>query len=350
MRGTWFTAAAALLVAWAAPGVGAAELPFALATAEYRTLARERVFDGEIEAVHQSTVSAQTAGRITDIYFDVDDYVPKDAVILRVRDTEQRARLTQAQAALHEAQARFGEAQAEHDRIRDVFERKLVAQAAMDKASAELNSARARLEAAQARVSEAQEQLEHTVVRAPFAGIVTARHVEVGESANLGQPLMSGVSLETLRASVEVPGELAGMLREGGRARIDLPALGVSLEATELTVFPFADPRTRSFKVRVALPAGEQGLFPGMLVKVAFAVGEQERLLVPVQALVYRSELTGVYVVDADGRVALRQVRIGRSYDGDVEVLAGLAAGERVALDPVRAGVLLKEQAAGHPS
>jgi len=310
-----------------------------------RTVVEERVFDGTLEAVSRSTVSAQISGRIEEINFDVDDFVEQGEVLVRFRDSEQRARLEAAEAAHREAQARLAQARQEYERIKSVFERRLVSQAAMDQATAELNAARARVNATEARVQEAREQLQYTVVRAPYSGIVVERHVEIGETANPGQPLMTGLSLDHLRAVVQLPQGLVDRVRERRRAHLVLPD-GQRLEARDLTVFPYADSVTHTFTVRVQLPEGIEGLYPGMLVKIGFAVGEAQRLLVPAEALVYRSEVTGVYVVDADGRVHFRQVRVGRPYGEYREVLAGLEHGEAVALDPIRAGVLLKRQRA----
>lgn len=310
---------------------------------EPTAVAEERVFDGVIEAVNRATVSAQTSGRIVEINFDVDDYVNKDDVIVRFRDTEQQAQLQAAQANRREAQARLEQAQRNYERTKSIFERKLVAKSAMDEATAELNAARARAKAAEAQAEQAKEQLEHTVVRAPYSGIVVERHVEVGETANPGQPLMTGVSLEHLRAVVQLPQSFIDNVRHDGRASLLRPD-GTQVAAGELTIFPYADPQSHTFKVRVALPDGTSGLFPGMLVKIAFVVGEQNRLLVPAEALVYRSEVTGLYVISEQGQISFRQVRVGRRHDGRIVVLAGLQAGERVALDPIRAGVMLKAQ------
>lgn len=305
----------------------------------------QRVFDGVVEAVNRATVSSQTSGRIVEINFDVDDYVNKDDVIIRFRDTEQQAGLEAAQANQREAQARLEQAQSSFERTKRIFERKLVAKSAMDEATAELDAARARAKAAAAQVEQAKEQLEHTVVRAPYSGIVVERHVEVGETANPGQPLMTGVSLEHLRAVVQLPQSFIDSVRSQEQASL-LRADGERVAAGELTIFPYADPQSHTFKVRVGLPNGTEGLFPGMLVKIGFVVGEEDRLLVPAEALVYRSEVTGLYVIDDQGRVSLRQVRTGPRLDGRIEVVAGLQPGERVALDPIRAGVLLKNQRA----
>jgi RND family efflux transporter MFP subunit len=185
-------------------------------------------------------------------------------------------------------------------------------------------------------------------VRAPYAGIVSERHVEVGEIVAPGQPLMSGLSLESLRVNVDVPQSMFEPIREIGRAFVyvnDDERIG----AESLTFFPVADPVTNTFRVRANLPEGSAQLFPGMFVKVGFVVGETRRLLVPADAIVRRSELSAVYVAD-DERVMLRQVRLGRRYGEDFEVLAGLDEGEFVALDPVAAGIYINERQAAADS
>lgn len=344
--GSFIAAAWLLNLLTMGPACATENLETAVAT--HQSVAREQIYDAVVEAVKQGTVSAQTAGRVQAVYFDVDDYVPKDAVMVRFRDKEQQAGMQAAQAAVKEAEARFAEAQAEFKRIQDVFEKRVVAQAAFDKASAELGVAQQRLDAAQARLAQAQEQLDHTVVRAPYSGIVVKRHIEAGETANAGQALMSGYALDELRITATVPQSVIQAIRSNNRARIIFPSQNNRVVAPKtLRIFPFADAQTHSYKVRMNLAAGQEGLLPGMFAKVAFVTGEEQRLLIPATALVQRSEIDAVYVVAADGRISFRQVRIGRRFDTDqLDVLAGLDAGERVAVDPLRAGVQLKEQAA----
>jgi len=314
--------------------VAESPLPFETAVAESRVVVREAVVNAVIEAVQRATVSAQTSGRVVEVNFDTDDYVTKGSVLIRFRDAEQRA-------ALKAAQARHAEAEAEFNRIKDIYEKQLVAKSAFDRAEAAFKAARAGLE-------QAQEQLEHTVVRAPYSGIVVKRHIEVGEVANPGQALMTGLSLERLRAVADVPQAHIDTLRSLSRARVLVPDGSGSVEGSKLTISPYADAVSHTFKVRVDLPPGQHGVYPGMFAKVAFAVGEEARLLVPAAAVVHRSEVTAVYVVGADNRISLRQIRAGRTLpDGSVEVLAGLAADERVALDPIRAGIHLKAQREG---
>ena len=300
----------------------------------------ERQLDGTIEAVNQGTVAAQTPGRVTAILYDVNDFVPADAVIVRLRATEQRAGMLQAEAALREATARETEAQIRYRRVSDMYDRKVVAKAMLDEATATRDAAVARLAAARAALESAREGVAYTEIRAPYAGIVTKRHVEVGETVSPGTPIMSGLSLQFLRVAVDVPQSIVEQVRRIKKAAVYVN--GRRVEATKLTVFPEASSPSNTFRARLELPENAADLYPGMFVKVGFVIGEADRLLVPARALVERSEVTGLYVVDGGGRTSLRQVRIGHRFADKIEVLAGLTAGERVALDPVRAMKQLK--------
>ncbi len=305
-----------------------------------------RIFrlDGVVEAVNQSTISAQTSGQVEAIYYDVDDVVEKGALLVKLKDTEQRAALRRAEAELRAARAVLKDAESSYRRIEDLYRRKLVAKSELDKAQANLKTARAKLDSATAALAQAKEQLSYTRVTAPYTGIVTQRHVQVGEVAHPGTPLMSGVSLEQLRVSVDVPQSLVFPIREKRKAVVELPD-GRWIEARKITIFPFADPASNTFKVRLELPPKLENLFPGMLVKNAFETGRMPALVIPVRAVAYRSEVTAVYVQDEDGRLHFRHVRLGSLLGEEhVVVLAGLQEGEKVALDPVRAGVELKKQ------
>lgn len=328
-------------MALSAHGPAAAQVPENLgrAAVSYESAALERVFDGTVEAVHQATVSAQTGGRIAEVAYDVDDYVEAGAVLVRFTDVEQRSALRQAEAQLAEARARLTEADEEYRRAQNLRERGLGSQRDLDTALAGRKTAAARVVSAESAVEAARQQLEYTVVTAPYPGIVTERHVEVGESVAPGQPLMSGLSLDRLRVVVDLPQTVASQVRRDPAAALITEEGRV--EAASITLFPIADPVTNTFRVRLDLPAGQYGLYPGMFVKAAFRVGEAERLMVPSSAVLHRSELTAVYVVSESG-VRLRQVRTGQTFGDRTEILSGLSAGEQVALDPVRAGIAAK--------
>ncbi len=314
----------------------------ASAAIELQTVPIERRLDGVIEAVNQGTVAAQTSGRVAAILYDVNDFVPAGAVIMRLSSTEQHAGLAQAQAALTEATAREAEAQTRYQRIADLFQRKVVPKASLDEATANRDAAVARLKAAQAGLVSAQQGVAYTEIRAPYAGVVTRRLVQVGETVSPGTPLMSGLSLQFLRVTVDVPQSIIDQVRRIKQAGVYIGDRRI--EANKVTIFPEASSPSSTFRARLELPENATDLYPGMFVKVGLVVGEARRLLVPNQAVVERSEVSAVYTVDSSGRVSMQQVRLGDRLGDSTEILAGLNAGDRVALDPLAAAKELERR------
>ncbi|SMF05210.1 RND family efflux transporter, MFP subunit [Alteromonadaceae bacterium Bs31] len=308
---------------------------------------KEIHFDGVIEAVNQAVVSAQTSGRIVELPFDVGDFVAKGDVIARFTDTEQKAAFAAAGAGLEEAKARFAEADQQLQRVKDVYERGMVAKANFDQAVASQQAARARVESAQAALDDAKERLSHTVVIAPYSGIVEKRLSDVGATVAPGTPLLEGLSLNHLRVQVDIPQQHIGPLRKHKKARVIL-ASGESIDATTLRIPPSAHVSTHSFRVLVTLPEGElsEPVFPGTLVKVAFVSGEQERLLIPTNAIAKRGEVSAVYVVDKEKElIEFRYIRVGNGIDDQAtSVNSGLTEGEIIITDPVTAAAAYKNQ------
>ncbi len=349
---TWLRVARAqgLLLAalWACPlpaaGTGTAT-DLAVEVVGATSAPAERRFDGIVEAVEHATLTAQTAGRVERVERDVGMRAEAGELLVRIRAAEQAAGRAAADAALRQAAARAAEAQSQYTRIKDMYERRVVARATFDSALAARDSANAQVEAARAGLAAASEGEAYTMVRAPFAGVVTRRLAEPGEAVAPGTPLMEFAALGAQRVLVDLPPESAAQLRARGAASVLYG--GQRIASSSVTVYPAADAATGTVRARVNLPPDTAGLAPGQHVKVAVALGERGRLTVPESALVERSELRAVYVVDAQGRVSLRQLRLGRREGERVEVLAGLVAGERVAVEPVAAARLVPRSVDG---
>jgi len=299
----------------------------------------ERVVDGTVEAVNQATVSAQTAGRVAEILFDVNDVVPAGAVIVRLKGTEQRATLSGAQAGLAEARARNAEAATAYQRIADMYQRHVVSKSQLDQATANRDAAAARLSAAEAGATTAKEGVGYTEVRAPYGGVVTKRMVEVGELVVPGTPLMTGMSLKDLRVNTYIPETVLDKVRALNKAAVYVG--DKRIEATKITIFPEAATASGTFRARLDLPPGALTAAPGVYVRVGLVIGEATRVEVPASSLVEQSEVTGLYVVDEHNQPSLRYVRPGRRVGDQVEIVAGLSAGEKVATDPVAAAARL---------
>ena len=327
-----------------APPAAAAAAPLASLVIAPVRMPLERIVDGMIEAVNQATVSAQTSGRVADILYDVGDIVPAGAVIIRLKGTEQRAGLQGAEALVSEAKARSAESATNYQRIADLYQRRVVTKAQLDQATADRDAAAARLAAANAGLIAAHAGVGYTEIRAPYAGVVTKRLVEVGESVSPGTPLMAGLSLRDLRVTTNVPQSVVMQVRKLKQAAVYFG--NQRTPATQITIFPEAASPSSTFRARLDLPSGALDLAPGMYVKVGLVVGEADKLLIPASAVIERSEITGVYVIDGKGQASLRYIRPGHRVGDELEILAGLAPGERIALDPIAASTRIA--AAGH--
>ncbi len=307
----------------------------------------EQVWDGTVTAVDAAVLTAQTNARVLALPHEVGDTVAAGEVLARLTDVEQKSAQSAAQAQIAAAKAAYVEAEANYRRYAAIYPQGYVSKAAYEQMLASRNAAKAQLDAAQAQWRGAGAQQDYTTVRAPFAGVVTRRYVQVGEAVAgppFPQQLIAIASLQALRVEATLPQAVAEALRAQGRAEVLVA--GKRIATGKPSVFPTADPATHTVTVRLDLPAGTGGLYPGMTVKLAFAAPAAGGLTIPASALVTRGELQGVYVVDEHG-VSLRQLRVGDVGDDRVQVLAGLEAGERIAADPDAAARWLVAQHRG---
>lgn len=325
------------------PSHGSAQ-PLPTMQAQEREVAQRYSIDGVVEATRQSTVSAQISGRVKAIYFDVGDRVSKGQIILRIDEREANQALAGSRAQLSQAQAALQNARLNYARSQELFKQKFISQAALDKAKADYEMALAQAEASEAGAEQSALAQSYTAVIAPYGGVVSARMVEMGEMVTVGKPLMTGFDPAELRIITNVPQYKLSAIGSRPQVSIEVPELQRWLKPVDVSVQPSADPRTHSTQVRINLSSNEKGIYPGMFVRAHFVVGQERKLTIPLAAVVKRSEVVAVYVVGADEVPRLRQVRLGEATpDGEIEVLAGLQAGERIALDPVRAGMAVQK-------
>jgi len=257
-----------------------------------------RQLNGEIEAVNKATVSAQTAGRVAKLNYDVDDIVTKGSIIVEFTNTEQKAQLQQAKANAKAADVAYQQAITDYKRTKDVYAKKLIAKSDLDKALSNRDALAAKLKAAQAAVKAAQKQFEYTIIRAPYDGIVTKRFVELGEAVNPGSKIMEGLSLDKLRVVTYIPEKIINQVKSNPTAVVMVGQ--DKIPSTDVTIFPYADSMSRTFKTRINIDTSTVQLFPGMTVKVDFKVAEEDTLIIPQSAIINRSELTMVKVKTGD--------------------------------------------------
>jgi len=312
-------------------------IPMAVNSAQWYTAKQEsidiyRQLNGEIEAVNKATVSAQTAGRVSKLNYDVDDIVTKGSVIVEFTNSEQKSRLQQANANAQAAKVAFEQAQIDYKRTKEILQKKLIAKSELDQALSNSNALEAKYKAAQAAVATATKQFEYTIIRAPYDGIVTERFVELGETVNPGTKIMEGLSLDKLRVVTYVPEKIINQVKSNPQAVVKVG--NDKIHASTITIFPYADKMSRTFKTRIEINSSEVKLFPGMTVKVAFKVGQIDHIVIPNSAIIHRSELTMVKVKHNNSSI-LRQVKLGTEHEDGMTIISGLNVGEQVLLNPL---------------
>jgi RND family efflux transporter MFP subunit len=318
---------------------------------------------GYVTARRQATVSAKITGKVTEVLIEEGMRVTEGDVLARLDDTEMQAQLAHAQAQLAAARSQLAEiranlAQAERDytRQQELARRELVSAQSLDAALSQRDMIRARLGAAteQIRVAEeavrmAQVQVDNTVIRAPFGGVVVAKAAQPGEMIS---PMSAGggftrtgigtiVDMDSLEIQVEVNEAFINRVVPGQPVEATLNAYpDWKIPASVIAIIPSADRSKATVKVRIALQSKDQRIVPDMGIRVAFLSPPAARraapaggVLVPADA-VRGDGAAAVVFVYASGKVERRAVKLGASVGGDRHVLTGVRAGERVVLSP----------------
>lgn len=319
-----------------APAAGAAEGPGGTAAAAPAPVLNS--FDAVVEAERQTVMAAQVAGAVAEILVKAGERVKEGQVLLRM-DGQAAAQSAQAAAAqVQSAQAALAVATRDFDRQKQLAAQDYISQAALERAEARFKAAQAETNAQIAQANAARAQAGYYTLRAPYAGVVAEVPVVVGDMALPGRPLLTLYDPSRLRVTAAVPQAVVDAGLNGAAIKIELPGRPDGQQwvvPATFKVLPTVDPATHTMEVRLGLPAAVSGVTPGQFAR-AWMPGSEKMaapVRVPLAAVVHRAEMTGLYVLDAQGRPLLRQVRLGRVWNDQVEILSGLNPGERVAPD-----------------
>lgn len=274
---------------------------------------------GAVQARERAALSARVSASVTHLPYREGERVPAGAVVVRLDDAAGRAALAAAEAGVQAAESDL-------QRTRRLLDVGASTPRELERATAAASGARAQLTAV-------RDNLAYSALRAPFAGRVAARRVNLGDVVSPGLPLVEieGDGGFELWATVE--SAVAARLRLGAKLDALVDGQPGPLTATVTAIAPSGDATTHRFELKADLPAApglRAGLFARLLVPGAAA---EPRLTVPATALLERGGLTGLFVVK-DGEARLRWVAAGAREGDSVEIRAGVEAGERVVLDP----------------
>jgi multidrug efflux pump subunit AcrA (membrane-fusion protein) len=328
---------------------------------------------GTVKSRTRTTLSSKIMGTILALRAREGSQVEAGQVLVELDDRDISAQLRRAEAGLREAEASTGEmdraiaaataarvaAEAQRDlaaatlaRYQRLLDRKSVAPqeydqvaarhkataADVERAGAEIQALQAkrqqifaRIEAAKAEVTSAQVMHGNARITAPFSGVVTTKHVDIGALAAPGTPLLTLEDSRRYWLEAAVPESQAATVRRGQSLPISIEAASLSVSAAVSEIVPTADPTTRTILVRVDLPDSPH-LRSGLFGRAWLPVGRRQAIQVGRQAVIERGQLQGVYVVGQDNIARFRLVRTGQARQGVIEILSGLTGGEQVVL------------------
>lgn len=339
----WLWLLAVAITAAASSAQAQAPIAVPVVSVQSHSVGQGFELDGVIEAIKQSTISAQVPGRVTQLLVKAGDKVRAGQLLATIDDREAQSGVQRSQAQLAQAQAELSNAQANFKRTQELRAQGFISAAALDTAQAQLRAAQAARDQASAGGRQAGLSQTFTRVTAPFDALVLETQADVGTLAMPGTPLLTVYAPQPLRAVVQVPMSRAKTLTAAVQIEVQLPmpeGASVWVRPSSTRAVPGADPVSQTVEWRLNLPASvvTSGTV-GQQVRVRFAAGQSQRLLVPSSAVLHRGELTAVFVAVANG-FALKAVRLGADHGSQgTEVLAGLMPDDKVAVDPVKAGL-----------
>ncbi|WP_449244941.1 efflux RND transporter periplasmic adaptor subunit [Desulfobacca acetoxidans] len=336
-----FLAGLVLLLLWmqgtfrSRVGPGTVSVPVAEMTGQLYTVAFRTVLDwreapGIVASKEQPQVSSQILGRILEVRVASGDRVNAGQVLAIIDDAEVRSRLGQARDHLSAMQAQYRQAQSDFHRFKNLVGRKVVPVREFDAVKARFETIRAQVQQAIQAVNEAQANFRYATVVSPAAGLVAEKMVDVGDLATPGRPLFTIYDPLQMRLEAQVGEQYSQVLQPGASTRISIPSLNLELPTAIDEVVAQAASSSRTFLVKATLPV-QPDLRPGMFGRLYFDGRQRQALLIPTTAVRDIGQLEMVQVAQTDG-VRLRQVKTGKRYGAEVEILSGLQAGEQIVL------------------
>jgi RND family efflux transporter MFP subunit len=273
-------------------------------------------------------------GRLEEIRVREGDRVRKGDVLARLEDADLRAAVEQSRAAVRMAEANLENAEAQHGRMANLQKRGSATEKSLEDAVAAFRVAEAGLEQARANLLAAEVALSYSELQAPMGGWVVRKLVETGDMITPGTPLLVIEDLSRVKVTFHVPETDVVGLKEGSPAEVSVDVLGQVYDAAVDRVVPSGDPASRTFRVQLILDNTDGILRSGMFARARFLRGERQALAIPMDAVVRRGGLDGVFVVEEDLRARLRWLKLGRAEGELVEVLSGLEVGHRLVIRP----------------
>lgn len=318
------------------PNAAPAAARVATAVVQIATLPRLYAAPGSVVSDETIHIASRVTGFIQQLPVREGDRIATGDLLAQIDPSDLEGAIQQTEAAVKAAETELEDAVRDQARIVELAASGTVASETVRKAQVRRSFAQARKAEAVAARDTARAQLRYTSIISPVDGVVVERHVEPGDLATPGKPLLVIVSDRAVLFETFIPESLVAHIRIGDPASVQIDALSTSREGAVVRVVPAGDPVTRRFLVKVAFTE-QAGLLSGMFGRAKLQIGEDRSPVAPPGALVERGGLRGVFEIDDANIARFRWLRTGRETSDWIEVQAGLAGGERIAVSGLEA-------------
>lgn len=286
---------------------------------------------GKIQSVNNADLSTRMMGFVKKVPVNVGDKVSKGQLLVSINNTELQAKSAQVNAGITEATVSLNNAEKDYNRFKNLFADNSASQKELDDMTARYEMAKARLESAKQMKNEVNAQFAYTNITAPFSGVVTAKSVEEGDMANPGQPLISIEAPGNFEVMAMVPETEISQIKQGVKVDVLVKSINKTIKGNVSEISTSSKNTGGQYLVKIALDKNDAAILSGMFASVQFPIEKKaatEMVLIPKEAIVDNGQLSGVYTVSESNTAILRWLRLGRTFDNQVEVLSGLSADE----------------------
>jgi RND family efflux transporter MFP subunit len=293
---------------------------------------------GQIESKETAVISTRVMGFVTDVKVKAGDKVQKGQLLATINNADIVAKRAQAQAMVSEAEAALKDAQKDYERFAELYKQSSASAKELENASLHFSSVKAKAEAAKQIQNETEAMLTYTNLRAPFSGTIIQKNVSAGSMANPGMPLLTMEQIGSYQVSASVSeGDIAN-IKENAEATILIKSSGRIVQGKVSEISPSSQFSGGQYSIKVSIPDSEKtGIYSGMYVRASIQTSGKapgsSKLLIPVSAVIYRDQLTGLYTVTENQTALLRWVKLGKMQGDQIEVLSGLAKDEKYILE-----------------
>ncbi|HML65805.1 MAG TPA: efflux RND transporter periplasmic adaptor subunit, partial [Dysgonomonas sp.] len=290
---------------------------------------------GEVTAKQTANISTRMMGYINKIYVKPGDKVASGQLLVSISSDDILAKKAQVQAMITEAEAAAKNAQRDYERFKTLRNQNSVSDKELENVALQNTSMNARVHMARQQMNEVNAMLSYTNIRAPFSGVVTQKMVDEGSMANPGMPILTIEQNGELQVIASIPENYIQYVKVGDVAKMELKSLGITIDGKVSELSPSAFRTGGQYSMKLAIDSKDkENIRPGMYVNILIPNKRSEnitsKIMLDKSSIVYRDQLTGVYVIDDQSQANLRWIRLGKTIGNQVEVLSGLSQNDKI--------------------